>query len=207
MKRFKKYLMAFGAVALMASCYPGGPSYVEDYDITFATKADGADFSDKAANKFFMPNEIFDIGDTNQNVDPVNPIFAAKVLARVEAQMVEYGYTRVADTSMGENYGVAVQRLISDNWVTYYWGGGGYCGWYPYWCGGYYPPTGSTYNYQTGTLYVTMIDLDNSTPTLPFFVWDAGINGLLSSTQSNTEARALNGINKMFELSPYLKKN
>lgn len=199
--------MAFGAIALMASCYPGGPSYIEDYDITFATKADDADFSDKSANVFFMPNEIFDIGDTNQNVDPVNPIFAAKVLARIEAQMAEYGYTRVADTSMGENYGVAVQRLISDNWVTYYWGGGGYCGWYPYWCGGYYPPTGSTYNYQTGTLYVTMIDLDNSTPTLPFFVWDAGINGLLSSTQSNTEARALNGINKMFELSPYLKKN
>lgn len=207
MKRLEKYLLGLGAVVLMASCYPGGPSYVEDYDITFATKADGADFTDKTANVFFMPNEIFDIGDTNKNVAPVSPAFAAKVLARVEAQMVEYGYTRVPDTSMGENYGVAVQRLISDNWVTYYWGGGGYCGWYPYWCGGYYPPTGSTYNYQTGTLYVTMIDLDNSTPTLPFFVWDAGINGLLSSTQSSTESRALNGIDKMFELSPYLNKN
>ena len=212
MKRFKNYLVALGAFAMMASCYPGGPSYVEDYDITFATKTNDADFSNKSENSYVLPDSIIDITDPDQvgSIPEINPAFEAKILSKVRDNMANYGYDERPDNHRDTvDYAVFVQRLISNNWVTYYWGGGGWCGWYPYYCGGYYPPTGSIYNYQTGTLYVTMIDINKSDTAagVPYFVWDAGINGLLSSTQSNTETRALNGVDKMFELSPYLNKN
>ena len=161
-----------------------------------------------------MPNEVKDISNPDEKIDPIDPSTQAQILSQVESNMTGYGYTRLDDSKVDSaDYIVFCQRLISNNWVTYYWGGWG--GYYPGWgypgggWGGYYPPSSSTYNYQTGTLYVTIIDVASSDTTNNKinFVWDAGVNGLTSGSTYNIQTRVNNGINKMFELSPYLKKN
>ena len=212
MKNLKKYLVAFVAVALMASCYPGGPSYVEDYDITFASKSDGADFSNKLQNTYVLPDSIIDITDPDNpgNHEDMNPATEQQVLSHINARLTEYGYTKEPDSHRDNvDYAVFATRLTNDNWVTYYWGGGGWCGWYPYWCGGYYPPTTSSYNYETGTLHIMMVDMNTSDSTTGVIdvVWEGGINGLLTGSQTNITNRLSNGVDKMFEMSPYLNKN
>lgn len=210
MKKLKNYFLLASVTALLWACYPGGPSYVEDYDMTFATRIAGSDFSNKAERTYVMPDSVIDISDPDQigSIPDMNPGTEQAILNQIKARMADYGYEKRPDSHRDTvDYAVFAQRLVSNNWVTYYWGG--WCGWYPYWCGGWYPGGTTTYNYQTGTLFVNMINLNNSDTTQGVidFVWEGGINGLLSSTQANTEKRAIEGVNKMFELSPYLNKN
>ena len=199
---------------LMYGCYPGGAQYVEDYDMTFATRVNPQyDWSNQQQNTYVMPEQVVDISDPDDNFDPINPATEAQILSRVKMNMQQYGYTQLPDDSVNSaDYIVLCQRLLTTNWVTYFWGGWG--GYYPGWgcpgCwGGWYPPSSTTVSYQTGTLYVTMIDVATSDTTQERinFIWDAGINGLTSGSTSNIQSRLNNGIDKMFEISPYVKKN
>ncbi len=198
------FILAFTGLILQA-CYPGGPEFVEDYDMVFATKTDNYNYTKNKT--YVMPDTIIDVSDPD---DPTTPpsagVSPTVVLNQVAANMKNFGYTRVAtDTADASNADVVVlvQRLLSNNFVSYW------NPWYPcYYCG-WYPPSYTTYNYQTGTLYVTMIDVAQSDTTTGEikFIWDAGVNGLLNGSTGNIQNRAVNGVDQMFKQSPYLKVN
>lgn len=217
MNKIKTLVWFASLVLLMQACYPGGPSYVEDYDIVHASKVDDSvyDFaadSNKAKVTYVLPDTIIDITDPDEVKDPpkISSQTRKLIIDQVEFHMANYGYTQ-NDTSewAQSDYIVLCQRLITENYITYFWGGWG--GYYPGWGWGYYPPYwgSSTYNYQTGTLFITMIDVAASdTVKQEFFpVWDAGVNGLLGTTTATTNARIESGISTAFSLSTYLKKN
>jgi len=197
------FILTFAGLALH-SCYPGGPEYVEDYDMVFATKAENYNY---AKNKtYVMPDTIIDISDPD---DPTTPpssgIKPGLVLNEVVKNMNAYGYTRKhVDSVFSSDVVVVVQRLLSNN-TAYVWNP-----WYPcYYCG-WYPPSYSAYNYQTGTLYITMIDVaesDTAANGVTKYIWDAGINGLLNGSSQNIEKRTTQGVDQMFKQSEYLKVN
>lgn len=210
MNILKTLLWAFSVTVILQSCYPGGPQYVEDYDVTYARQNPNYKFEDnKDKITYVMPDTIVDITDPDEVNDPpeIPESTERMILDQVRMRMGDYGYTLLDDSEVDNaDYVVLCQRLVTDNYVTYFWGGWG-C-WYPGWCwGGYYPPVSTTYNYRTGTLYVTMGAMELSTPDTLEIIWDAGVNGLLGTSTSVTQARINDGINNMFDLSPYLNKN
>ena len=204
MRKLKSlFILAFAGLALQA-CYPGGPEYVEDYDMIFATNADNYDYSKNKT--YVMPDTIVDISDPDDpNTPPSSGVSPRVVLEEIAQNMTKYGYTRLhVDSVFSADVVVVAQRLLTNN-TAYVWNP-----WYPcYYCG-WYPPSYSSYNYQTGTLYVTMIDVaesDTAHSGLTKYVWDAGINGLLNGSTSNIQRRTTEGVDQMFTQSPYLKVN
>jgi len=214
-------LLAFAFVAIplltLLSCYPGEISNIEELDTVGTIYDPNVKFW--TFSSYAMPDSVVAIDNRESSGDepPLSPVFQALLLSTVASNMTALGYTRVfPDTNpqADPDVGVTVAIMISDQFVAsigYPWGG--YWGWYGGWPGygpGYgigYPPTGAVYSYETGTVVVDMIDLENSTPSdsLVDAIWQGGINGLASSKQSVNEDRIIRGVNQAFEQSPYLE--
>ncbi len=147
-----------------------------------------------------MPDSVLKIG-TGGILEPNNGSNDALILSELSKQMQAYGYTLVDDSA---NVSLKV-GVTSSTTVTYYPGWwGGYYGWYyPY-----YGYGGYSYSYTTGSLFITMIDNAkfNEQEQNIGAVWNAAMNGVLdSTTPAELRTRIVNGIDKMFEQSPYLK--
>lgn len=96
-------------------------------------------------------------------------------------------------------------------------GGGGWWGWWGGWPGwGYWPGYGPGWGvwypwpvmgtFSTGTLYVEMLDPNDSIDTdqqIPAR-WAAALNGVLSSSSDITAQRIVSGIAQIFNQSSYL---
>ena len=125
-----------------------------------------------------------------------------QILAEIERQMIANGYTEVDSIQQPDVY-ISVGATSSENVVYYpgYWGG--YYGWYYPW----YGYGGYAYSYTTGSLFVTMIDLNkfDEVNKLSGAVWAGTVNGMLEDSNANILARVISSIDKMFEQSPYLK--
>ena len=82
-------------------------------------------------------------------------------------------------------------------WWYWYW-------WYPGWWGnGCYPAYG--YSYTTGTLMIDMIVPGAVAEEEEYNrVWEAGINGLLRSSQVENQQFVKQNIDQAFAQSPYL---
>ena len=95
----------------------------------------------------------------------------------------------------------------------------GYWGYWPGW-GGYYPGYGPgwgygypwgypiSYSYSTGSVFVTMLDPENTDiedETIGV-AWMAAMNGLLQDNKSQAETRIREGINQAFKQDEQLLK-
>ncbi|OYT17453.1 MAG: hypothetical protein B7C24_02165 [Bacteroidetes bacterium 4572_77] len=139
----------------------------------------------------------------------------------------------ITNASFYVNPIVSLSKQTQVYYYPYWWGYPGYWGWYggyykstdyyyPYW--GYYPGWGATsYSYKTGSLIMELTDGDsvrayrawlaengetgdpNTAPIIEIN-WTAYIEGILSSTASYNEGRAITGVEEAFKQSPYLKK-
>lgn len=203
----KSKLFAFltvGLVSLLWGCYPKGPEYVEEYDLTYTNYDAKFDFA--LRKTYSLPGKIVKIDGDPSTDDYIKDIYALPLLQTIDDNMKAYGWTKV---DVNANPDV---QLLPAAWSTTtviyggYWGGY-YCWYYPYYCGGgwYYPYT-PTYSYSTGTLVMTIVDptsegLDGSKR----LAWTAALNGLLG--YSSDISRATNGVNQAFKQSPYLKIN
>jgi hypothetical protein len=63
-------------------------------------------------------------------------------------------------------------------------------------------------NYATGTIFITMIDPENTDvdEKTVAVAWLAALNSMLWQGVQNTEQRITDNIDQAFEQSPYLKK-
>jgi hypothetical protein len=207
MKQIKLLLiLVFFAVTsvVLTSCYPDYGLTTSDFDIVATFKEDANDFQSYKTNgaTFAISPTIKRLSDNVGGiVDEPGP-YDAQILAEIERQMIANGYTKVDSIQLPDVY-ISVGATSSENIVYYpgYWWG--YYGWYYPW----YGYGGYAYSYTTGSLFVTMIDLNkfDEVNKLSGAVWAGIINGLLEDTNANIAARVVSSIDKMFEQSPYLK--
>ena len=199
--------MLCGIAALtLVSCYPGTIESTEELG-TVTTLFDPAeDFSQNLT--YAMADTIVHICDgAPESADciPVSRAFDGQILDKVEAEMTALGYTRIAfDENNPPDLLVGVSAVARQGYAII----GSYCDWwywyYPYYC--YYPPYWTTVEYETGTVFVTMVDPDRpntaNPPRIPI-VWAGVVNGVLSSASVNAQ-RVLDGIGQAFAQSSYL---
>jgi len=133
----------------------------------------------------------------------------AQVLARIRANFAVLGWREITDLK-AERPDVAVLTMLfeqTNTGVAYadWWADWGYWpGWPSYgpdWSWGY--PTAVTFEFESGTLAMAMLDLRGGDPTLKRvpLLWIAGIEGAVVNTSVGD---LLNGIDQAFAQSPYL---
>jgi len=208
MKRKIYFLSLLVLLTVLFGCYPGGATYVDEYDITYSNHDATYNFVGKAT--YSLPNKIVKVtGAMGSNgqfpIEYISDSYGFPILAEIDANMQKLGWTKVA---VDNNPDV---QLLPAAWesTTIIYGGywGGYWCWYwPYYCAGggwYYPYTPVT-SYSTGTLVMTLVDPnDESADGSQHVVWTGAINQLLVGKYDQTRVNA--GIDQAFYQSPYLK--
>jgi hypothetical protein len=139
--------------------------------------------------------------------------------------MISLGYIeRPVDTLNPADVVMLISAMSTTNsglyfdpgWLWGYWGWwpgwGGYPGapvWGPGWGMGFPAGFPIYINYATGTLFISMIDPEESDieeKTIAV-TWLAALNSLLSGTSQEKERRIEDNIDQAFQQSPYLHKN
>jgi hypothetical protein len=203
-------------VVLWVGCYPGEIDSASQTDVVLTFHAPNADF--KANNTFSMPDSIVDIGVAGGGSSTFDHQYDSLILARIEANFVSMGYTKVNPATDTADAVVLVSGITVDNyqaWAGYpwwpYWGWWGYWGSYGYSQGAsgnwYYPwsPVVVT-SYKSGTIFISLVDPDVPPPTAGNVstIWAAALNGMLEGTNSEILARINQNITQAFVQSPYL---
>ena len=211
MKRgFLKISLGITLLALgMAACYPGGPEFIEDYDVVYTFELDIDKASDVTKKVYFLPDTIIDLSDPMSSPPPKGD--GTAVLNEIALKMNELGYTRETDVNKVDqtDYVLLCSVTRSNNYYYNWWYGWGY---WPGWGWGgccYYPPVATVSNYRTGSLllqFVSTEDLDPDDEEIPV-IWQGTLDGLFEGSAGNITARATKGIDQMFAQSPYLKRN
>jgi len=191
---------------LLAQCYPGGPEYIDQYDLVYTNHDPEYGFASKKT--YSIPDKIMKIDDdliSGEGTNFVKDTYAKPMLDQINKKMSEYGWTKVDPSAKPD---VSLAPVAYELTTTVYWGYGGYWDWwYGGWYGWYYPYYPVATSYSTGSLIVTMVDPnDVSADDKARVAWNFVINGLLEGSSVDFTARFTKGINQAFEQSPYLKK-
>ena len=199
-----------GATVLLfglMGCYPNNELTTSELDIV-ATNYDDEYFGRVSPSSYHMPDTIAVIGDGDVQLEREEMDF---ILARIRKNFSDLGWEE--KTMIDENdlpdvvvtVSSVVVKVTGTGCVPWYPGWGWYP-WYPGWGwgGGYCYPT-YLYSYTTGTLAIDMISPEESMDETFKRVWNAGVNGLVRSSQVSNEEFVNSTIDKAFEQSPYLK--
>ena len=207
--------------AILLSCYPNGPSSPEDMDLV-GTSYD-KDFNFSQVSTFSLPDTVIHIQAQGQE-DSLSREHDSLIINRVRAQMVTLGYQEEPlDTLNPADVIMLISATSSTNsglffdpaWWWGYWGwwpGWGYPNapvWGPGWGLGFPAGFPIYINYSTGTLFITMIDPENTDVEEKTIAvtWLAAINAMLSGGTQDRVQRIVDNIDQAFEQSPYLKNN
>lgn len=193
------------AAFLFWNCYPDGPEFYEDTDITFTSFEQDFDF--KARSTYSLPDKIVtDVEIKNGDTTFVfmKDIYAVPILQAIDRNMANYGWEKVAISQSPDV--VLTPGAIRNTTIMYsYWYNWWYGGYFPGW-GWYYPPYYSVTSYTTGSIIITMADPNIDNPiNLTRASWIMIGNGLLSG--AGNVNRVTGAIDQAFEQSPYLKLN
>jgi hypothetical protein len=206
MHRARTWAWGFLSIAALGlvSCYPGTIESTEELGTVTTLFDPNEDFTQN--HTYALADTIMhicDIVDGETDCIPISRAFDSEILDRIESEMNALGYTKVdldpdnppdllVETSAVARKGYAIIGSYCDWWYWYY----------PYYC--YYPPYWSTVEYETGSIFITMLDPSrpNTEDRIPI-VWTGVVNGVLSNATTNVE-RALEGIGQAFAQSSYL---
>ena len=204
----KRLLLMAAMPVVLLSCYPAGPDYVEDLDVTYTTYNNNFDF--KSRSTYAMPDRIVvdvDIEDGDTTYVYMKDAFADPILAAIEDNFESRGWERV-DISDGPDMLVTPAGIKSTTYFYSYWYDWWYGGWYGGYWGWYYPPYYTVSSYTTGSMIITMSD-PNVDEDSPIFesqaAWVMAANGLF--TGNYEISRVTKAIDEAFNQSPYLKIN
>lgn len=198
----KQKIMALALITslvLFTGCYPDGAEYVDELDVVYTVYDKEYDFQN--ANTYSLPDKIVILGDED-NVEFIADIYATPILARIDSNLQALGWTKVDNDSNPD------VQVLPASWTTTtisYWGGGYWCYWDPYYCGGgWYYPYPVVSSYTTGTLVMNMVEKEaTGTDGVKRVAWFGAINGLLQDTYN--PQRINDAIDQSFKQSPYLK--
>lgn len=215
-KKMTKFLNPGALVLLvllfLAGCYPKGPEYYSDTDLTVTDYDTEYDFGTQ--KNYWMADTVEYI--TNIEDSEIDQEDVDALLSQMASNFSNVGYTRVdLDKPEEADFAITISVIASKytgvGWVP---GPPGYpgWGWGPGW-GGYYPPYWGgyySYSYTTGSVITNWWDPDTPAPAAadeneqPVH-WVATFNGLLSSSNSNNVGRVIASVDQAFKQSPYIK--
>jgi hypothetical protein len=215
MKNKKKKLVVLFSLIMLSSfllysCYPDYGLTVTDYDTVITIFDENANFKQPT---YAMPDTVVHLVDEGTSEDNIDRSKDQLILSTIASNMTALGYQRVAvdTTAAPPAFAILVGVTTTENYTTVYYPGYGYWGGWGWW-GGYpgwgYPGGTVTYNYQTGTIFLTMLEPGkiNAGDGTYAGIWLARLNGVLSSSVS-TNQRITQRINDAFNQSPYLGAN
>jgi hypothetical protein len=192
----------------LSACYPGGPTSADERDLVVTVFDQNANFG--AVRTYAMPDQII----VREGSEEISEEAGEFVINEVARNMAQVGYVRELNPEQnGADVVVLVGANRSTNFVAYgNWGYGSW-GFWPGW--GYWPGYGpgwgigypwvSVGSYETGSVFITMVDPNQPNPSeqeIPA-IWGAAINGLLGSTAGN-QAFITQTVEQAFRQSPYL---
>ena len=184
------------------SCYPDYGLTTADYDMVLTLYDTNNDFSGYVY--YAMPDTIIHPVPDGQT-DDLGRDFDSRIIADVVRNMNSLGFQRITDTTqISQTDVIILLSAYKQEWVVNGWYPGGWWGWYPW-----YPGYGYSYNYSTGTVFISMIDVEKYDPNAQInsTVWNAGLNGLTGDTRTGTSTRIRNAINQAFaQSSEYLQR-
>ena len=203
----KRLLLIAAMPVVLLSCYPAGPEYVEDVDITYTTYDQKFDFQSRGT--YAMPDKIVvdvEIEDGDTTYIYMKDVFATPILAAIDDNMKANGWAKVGLAGTPDVV-VTPAGISSTTYFYSYWYDWWYGGWYGGW-GWYYPPYYTVSSYTTGSMIITMADPNVGTDN-PInqsqTAWIAVGNGLFSGAYDIS--RVTKAIDEAFDQSPYLKLN
>jgi hypothetical protein len=208
-------IIGFGLLmAAVSACFDDDLNF-EEIDIV-STNYKPEYFTATFPATYHMPDTIGLLGINPGDSSSLTREQIDFILDQVELNFSELGYERfdsidTTDVANLPDVIIAVNALVvpTENgdclpwwgwWENYPW----YPGWG--WGSGYcYPEYG--YTYSIGTVMIDMISpVQGSIDNVNFNrVWEAGINGLLKTTQANNQTFIRDRVDKAFALSPYLR--
>ncbi|NJN26285.1 MAG: DUF4136 domain-containing protein [Cyclobacteriaceae bacterium] len=209
---FKSSLLIILALFALAGCYPKGPEYYSDIDLTITDYDMNYDFG--AQRQYYMADTI--AFSTNIEDNELDEISVAKLLEAIERNMEMRGYERLTNSEIYKaDFVLTVSVIATQNvqagfvpFPPYYPGWGwdiGWGGYYPPYWGGYY-----AYSYTKGSVIINWWDpqikpSDLSSKKQQPIHWLAALNGLVSDSKNSNTTRVENGIDQAFKQSPYIK--
>ena len=189
--------IVLGLVAL-SSCYPGSDRTLENTELVYTVFDDNFDFS--AKKTYFLDDEVLAI-DTTETIPQGTQ---TAIINSIVSNMNKKGWTRVFDVddegipTDAAAVVILASALTKNVQGVSYWPG--YGGWYGGWWGwgGGYPGygwggTAIPYEYDTGTIYIDMLDRSSYDPDKEKInlVWMAAMNGVLSSSGFDTNVQSV----------------
>jgi len=188
----------------LSSCYYDYGLSTSDYDAIVTHYDKETNFG--SYKTFILADTVFHLIKEGDK-DDISRVYDKQMLAAVRGNLISKGYTEVEFDANNLPDLLATISVSKATWT----GGGWYYPWYPGWGGWYpgwgYPGYGYTYTYETGTVFVDIMDVDdidkNDPDKYTIPRWGGVMQGLISTSQSNY-SRVINGIDQMFYQSPYL---
>jgi hypothetical protein len=196
-------------------CYPKGPEYYEDTDLTVTDYDAGYNFASQRT--YWMADTVE--YTTNIKDSELDDALVEDLISKVAENMASRGYQRLSNEQIDNaDFALTISVVSSRNtgvgWVPgppYYpgWGWGpGWGGWYPPYWGGYY-----SYSYTTGSVFIHWWDPQESLATtadgedLQPVHWVGIFNGLVSSSSNNNASRVSRSVDQAFNQSPYIRSS
>jgi hypothetical protein len=204
-----KGVLLAGLLVAVASCYPGDVTSLSELDVVLTFQNPESDYAQLVT--YSIPDTVVQIDEDSSEV-AIDHSYDDDVVNKVRARLDGYGWTEVSFPADTPDVFV-LASAVADEYTAYtyypgYWWG--YWGWYYpcYYCYPGYPGYVTVTQYDAGTLLIDMIEtatisLGDSTTR---FAWTAAVNGVLGSSSASTVQRALAGLDKAFNQSPYLEK-
>lgn len=202
-------LMLGVAVAIGAACYPGDVTSISELDAVVTVR--NPDFTFSSSLTFAMPDTIIQINEGDDGAIDIDRGNDAEILARVRTNLLALGWNELDANAIqgGAIPDLAIGNLVMARENTQWWVSYPPGCWYPYWCWGWYwPPVIGSTSYDAGSYFVVAVDASSlsSIGALDSLegAWGGAMNGVLSSSTTSNVTRLLQGIDQMFEQSPYL---
>lgn len=200
------------AITVTVACYPGEPTSVGELDLV-ATVYDTA-FNYQSNSTFFQLDTVFHVKDSSNLGDTISISrqFDQQMINLVKTNMTNLGYTEVIpDATTQPDVYTSISVTASRNYQAYtYYPWWGYPG-YPYWpcCvggpGWGYPSTVVS-SYRVGTIFIDMIDVDQSIAKDTIdVIWNGAINGPFEGSASVNMQRLDQTVDQAFNQSQYLR--
>jgi len=207
--KYFNLVLTVAIMGLLYSCYPKGAEYVDELDVVIS-QYDKDNFP--RPGTFAMPDEVVYLKDGELDEDHPHDK-DDQLLDQIEDQMKANGFELVNNTNPKDTTFVAIVEVLETTNVGYVWppygpGWGYWDPWYPWYPGGwnpYYPWYPSYYSFKTGTVRVQLGDWENRdiAEDKLKMVYLGAINGLLQGSDSYINDRVTQGINQLFNQSPF----
>jgi hypothetical protein len=195
----------------VAGCYPGQISTVEELDVAVTFRNPEANYAQLLT--YAIPDTVVQIDEDSSAIE-IDHQYDQQIVDKVKARLDAYGYQLLSWDTAGINVdtpdvfvfvSAAADRYTSYSYFPGYWWG--YWGWYYppcFYCYPGYPGYITQTTYEAGTLFIDMIETGSYNPadSTIVFPWSGAFNGLLQTGTNLTRVR--NGIDQMFDDSPYL---